>query len=434
MWAFSTFRRSTEREAQFAFALARDAELQVGGLDRVARDERRRAFEEVLELAHVAGERIVEKRLHGVARERGRAAAVARGDAREKVPREARNVLAVLAQRGHADLDDAQPVEEVLAEAPGADLGGQVLMRRRDDAHVDGHLRAPADALDLALLQDPQELGLDGERRVADLVEEDRAAVRELELAEPRLDARRDAALDAEELALEEALGDGRAVEREEGALAARRARVQKLRRELLAGAALARDEDVDARRGRPGDELLGAPHRRRVAHEDLVHAEAALERTVLLPEAVEVGGERPEASRRLERRRDEARERDEEPAVLLVEGRRVAAPRLAVEDHEHAEHAASREERDSRHALDGAARGPSLCRARATSSRARGRGRTDPTRPRGVRARARARARRPCPSPRRPRRPPRNRGPRRGPERRARGSPRGGPSRRAPT
>ncbi len=38
-----------------------------------------------------------------------------------------------------------------------------------------------ADALELAFLQDAQQLGLDGRRHLADLVEEERAAVGELE-------------------------------------------------------------------------------------------------------------------------------------------------------------------------------------------------------------------------------------------------------------
>src|SRR5512140_592415 len=87
---------------------ARDPELEVRRLDRVAGDERRGALEEVLELADVAGELVVEERLDGVARERERAAAVARADAREEVAREARDVLPPFAQRRHRDLDDPE--------------------------------------------------------------------------------------------------------------------------------------------------------------------------------------------------------------------------------------------------------------------------------------------------------------------------------------
>ena len=59
------------------------------------------------------------------------------------------------------------------------------------------------------------------QRHVADLVEKQGAAARDLEPARPRLDAGRDAPLDAEELRLEQRLRQGRAVDRDEGLLGA---------------------------------------------------------------------------------------------------------------------------------------------------------------------------------------------------------------------
>ena len=59
--------------------------------------------------------------------------------------------------------------------------------------------------VDLALLQRAQQLGLQLERQLADLVEEQRAAVRELEAARAALQrAGEGAALVAEELALDQ--------------------------------------------------------------------------------------------------------------------------------------------------------------------------------------------------------------------------------------
>ncbi len=76
---------------------------------------------------------------------------------------------------------------------------------------------AAADALDHALLQEAQQLGLQRQRHVADLVEKQRAAVGELELA-GRLPHRagEGALLVAEQLALEQRFRDGRAVDRDE--------------------------------------------------------------------------------------------------------------------------------------------------------------------------------------------------------------------------
>src|SRR5262249_31098125 len=156
---------------------------------------------------------------------------------------EARDVLAPFAERGHRDLDDAQPVEEILAETALPDELREALVRRGEDAHVHGDARAAAHALDLALLKDAQELRLDREGRVRDLVQEDGPRARELEASRARVDSRGDAFLDAEELALEEPLGHRGAVQGEERSVPPGRARVEQARGELLAGAALPRDE-----------------------------------------------------------------------------------------------------------------------------------------------------------------------------------------------
>src|SRR5437660_294922 len=82
-----------------------------------------------------------------------------------------------------------------------------------------------ADAVGLAVLQRLEQLGLERHRHLADLVEEEGAAVGQLELA--RLGARRageGAALVAEQLALEQLAGQRGAVDLHEHALAPRRA------------------------------------------------------------------------------------------------------------------------------------------------------------------------------------------------------------------
>ena len=66
-------------------------------------------------------------------------------------------------------------------------------------------LLAAAHALDDAVLQEAQQLGLQRQRHVADLVEEQRAAVGQLDLADGLLRrARERALLVAEQLALEQ--------------------------------------------------------------------------------------------------------------------------------------------------------------------------------------------------------------------------------------
>ena len=104
-------------------------------------------------------------------------------------------------------------------------------------------LRA-AEALELLLLQHAEQLGLQLRRDVADLVEEQRPLVGQLEAADLLADgAGEGALLVAEQLALQQPRGDGRAVELDEGPVPARAQVVQGAGDELLARAGLAADE-----------------------------------------------------------------------------------------------------------------------------------------------------------------------------------------------
>ncbi len=93
----------------------------------------------------------------------------------------------------------------------------QVLVGRRQHARVDADARRAADGLHHLLLQHAQDLGLGLQAHVADFVEEDRAAVRQLELAAAvghRAGER--AAHVTEQLALDQLLGNRGAIDLDE--------------------------------------------------------------------------------------------------------------------------------------------------------------------------------------------------------------------------
>ena len=101
-----------------------------------------------------------------------------------------------------------------------------------------------ADPLERPVLQHAQELGLHVDAELADLVEEQRAAVRRLEPAGARRDGAGERAfLVAEQLALDQGGGNGRAVDAHERAAAPRAALVQRAREQLLAGAGFAEQQ-----------------------------------------------------------------------------------------------------------------------------------------------------------------------------------------------
>ncbi len=92
--------------------------------------------------------------------------------------REQRDVLDALAEVRAAEREHVEAEEEVLAEAAVVDALREVLVRGGEDAHVDVDDVLAAYARDLARLQRAEDLGLRDEVHVADLVEEERAAVR----------------------------------------------------------------------------------------------------------------------------------------------------------------------------------------------------------------------------------------------------------------
>jgi hypothetical protein len=154
-------------------------------------------------------------------------------------------VVQALAQRRQPDRQHVQPVVEVGAEAAGGHHRRQVAAGGGDHAHVDALDAVAAQRLDLLLLQRAQQLALQRQRHVADLVEEQRAAVGELELAVAALavGAGVGAGRDAEELGLEQGLGHGGDVDADEGPRRAPAGGVDGLRQQLLAGAGLAQQQ-----------------------------------------------------------------------------------------------------------------------------------------------------------------------------------------------
>ncbi len=149
---------------------------------------------------------------------------------------------------------------------------------------------APADPPDLPFLEGPQELDLGPRRHLPDLVEEKGAALGQLEHALLVGDgARERAAHVAEELALEEVLRQGGAVDGDEGMVPARPLEMDGPGGHLLARPALPRDEHGRVGRGHLLDEDIDLLHRPALADhmlEPVAVLEVPLEEHVLLLEA----------------------------------------------------------------------------------------------------------------------------------------------------
>ena len=186
------------------------------------------------------------------------------GEEPQIAQRDALQVARALAQRGHPNRDDVQPIEQVLAEAALLDGLFEVAVGRGNDPHVGPARFGFAHALIFLLLQQPEQLGLDFERQLADLIQKERAAVRQRDLAQgvPHRAGKR--AFDmAEEFALQQLAREAGAIDGDEGVVLLRAVGVDGAGQHGLAGAALAEQEDRRRCRRRLGGQLEHLLHRR---------------------------------------------------------------------------------------------------------------------------------------------------------------------------
>src|SRR5438105_4395919 len=170
--------------------------------------------------------------------------------------------------------EHVQPEEQVAAQRAALDRLFRILIRRGDQTHVERDRRFAAyPAYDFGL-EHAQQLDLELHRHLGDLVEEQRAARGELEISVPLLDGPGERAAHVpEQLALDEAGGDRAAIHRHELAGVALRKLVDGVGDLLLAGAALADEQDGHVGRRRARHQLIDLAHRLRGADD---RAEAA--------------------------------------------------------------------------------------------------------------------------------------------------------------
>ena len=179
-------------------------------------------------------------------------------------------------------------------------------MGRRHQAHVDRDRLLAADAHDLALLQRAQQLDLQRGVHVADLVEEQRAAVGQLELA---------ARARCTPVATPPSMPNSSLSSSDSGSAAQLSAisgpvrpesEVDELGHQLLAGAALAAHQHADAARRHPLDELEHLPHGGGVGDDAAAarprSTSASAQRLVLLGQPLALGAQPLDLARAVER------------------------------------------------------------------------------------------------------------------------------------
>src|SRR5437870_1394883 len=93
----------------------------------------------------------------------------------QEVLREQRNVADAFAKRRQLNVEDLQPVKEILAKRPPFHGLAQIAIAGGDHAHI-GLLHArPAEALEFPFLEEPQKLRLRHQAHLAHFIEKEHA-------------------------------------------------------------------------------------------------------------------------------------------------------------------------------------------------------------------------------------------------------------------
>ena len=161
-----------------------------------------------------------------------------------KCPGKRQNIGRPVGQRQHGNIDHIEAVVEVFAKAPLADQRGQIGIGGAQDPHLRDACLARAQHFELARLQHAQQFDLAGQRQVADLIQEQSAAVGGLEAPRARaVGSRVGPSFRAEQFRLDELGGNRAAVHGDKWTRAYGRVGMHDLRNALLAGAVRARDQ-----------------------------------------------------------------------------------------------------------------------------------------------------------------------------------------------
>ncbi len=205
---------------------------------------------DVAQLPDIARPGVAAQQLLGLWGELGNLLAKARRQDAELTFHQGNYVVWPLPQGRDGNFQSIEPVEEIAAEFPQGNLLPDVHIGGGNDPHVDGDDRRAADAADFLLLEDPQQLRLEGHGNLPNFIQEDGSPVGQLKKAHPPLPGRagEGAGLIAEQLALQEVFRQRGAVDGHKGLGHPPAGGVDAVGEELLAGAGLPGDQHVGIR------------------------------------------------------------------------------------------------------------------------------------------------------------------------------------------
>ncbi len=230
--------------------------------DSLAAAEGDGPFDGILQFTDISGKRVAPEQGHGLIGKTVDPFSHVRGESGQKAACEHLDVLGAVPKRGNFQGEGFEPVEEVFAKAPFLDFSGEILVGGRDDPDIDLLFLVAADGSDSAVLQDPQELGLERKRHFRDFIEKQASPFGFGEKPLARFaGAGEGAGGVAEKFAFHERFRYARAVYGKKRAVLPVAFIMQRPGHQFLAGAAFARNEHGACRRCHLLDLVEQNPH-----------------------------------------------------------------------------------------------------------------------------------------------------------------------------
>ena len=225
-------------------------------------------LENVLEFPHISGKGVGGQGPLGAVIETRRDVT---GNLAQDVFDQLRQVLAPLAQRRNAQLDDVDAIIEILPKLSGLQHVMQGFMSGREQADIDRYLATFPDRTDRPFLNRAQQLDLHGQGQLGDLVQKQGAAARGPEHAGMVIHGAGETALPVTEQFTFHQLGrQGPAVHGNEGFLVSIALGMDEPRDQLLARPRFAADVDGRLAAGHLGNHAAQPAHGLRIAQQDM--------------------------------------------------------------------------------------------------------------------------------------------------------------------
>src|SRR5215469_893386 len=168
-----------------------------------------------------------------------------------------RNILAPLPQGRNLDRENVEPVEKILTKLVLPNHGSEIAMRRGNQPHVYLDRLRASETLELLLLDCPQQFRLEFQADIPDLIQKERAPVRQFKSAFSLDQSSSERPLlMTEQFAFEQSRGNGGAVHPHIRLLTSRAEVMDGARNQFLSSAGLSVEQDRGIGGGNDGNLL----------------------------------------------------------------------------------------------------------------------------------------------------------------------------------